>query len=156
MPGSMRELFPRSIVCEGAARIPVSADRVWALVGNVGDVTLAKAFVDKIELVGSGVGAVRQLHLPGGAVICERIEEYNAAERYYVYRVIDQGPTNFTHHLALTQVVPAGRDACILSWITTAQPVGGHCEEVRAQLQGNIDFVLKGVQEYFAHAEAGR
>jgi hypothetical protein len=145
----MCDLFPRSVVCQGAVRIAASADQVWELVGNVADVTIAKSFIERIEIRGRGVGAVRDLHLGGGNVISERIEEYSDADRYYVYRVVDQGPTSFAHHLAMTRVVPAGPDQCIVSWITMAQPLNGCDEEVRAMLQRNIDAVLSLLKKHF-------
>lgn len=150
----LRDRFHHSIVCEGAVRVAADADRVWALVGNIGDASLAKGFVDRVEVFGAGAGAVRHLHLPGGAVIVERIEEYDAAERYYVYRVIDHGPTEFTRYLAMASVVRAGPGACLLSWVTMAQPLTGCDAAARAQLQGNIDFILHAVREHFAAAAA--
>lgn len=146
MKASLFDLFARPIVCQSALRIAASAERTWALVGDIGDVSLAKDFVDRIEVTGQGEGAIRHLYLKGGAVVTERIEEYSVADHYYVYRVIDQGPTSFTHHLAVTKVTPAGPDACILSWITTAMAVTGHEDEVRAILQANIDMVLTRVR----------
>jgi len=149
MSQSLRDLFPRSVVCQGAVRVAASADDVWSMVGNVSDVSIAKSFIERIETRGHGVGAIRDLHLGGGHVISERIEEYNDADRYYVYRVVDQGPTSFGHHLAMTQVMPAGHGQCIVTWITMAQPVTGCDAEVRTMLQGNIDAVLSLVKEHF-------
>ncbi|HVO46029.1 MAG TPA: SRPBCC family protein [Steroidobacteraceae bacterium] len=149
MTESLRDQFPRSVVCQGAVRIAASADRVWAMVGDVGDATIARSFIERIEMHGRGIGAVRDLHLGGGMVISERIEEYSDADRYYVYRVVDQGPTSFAHHLAMTQVVPAGPGQCIVSWITMAQPLNGCDAEVRAMLQGNIDAVLSLIKQHF-------
>jgi Polyketide cyclase / dehydrase and lipid transport len=149
MSQQLRDLFPRSIVCQGAARVAAPADDVWAMVGNVSDVTIAKSFIERIEIRGRGVGAIRDLHLGGGHIISERIEEYNDADRYYVYRVVDQGPTSFAHHLAMTQVVPAGAGQCIVTWITMAQPLNDCEAEVRTMLQGNIDAVLSLIKKHF-------
>jgi hypothetical protein len=144
--------LPRSIRLEGAVRVPAPAAKVWELVGNVGDGTVASDFVDKVELIGRGAGAVRHLHVKGGFTVSERIEEYSDSDRYYVYRVIDHGPTNFTHHLGATRVTPGGPEQCIVSWVTTAIPVTGHEEEARAMLQSNIDVVLAAILKRFTLA----
>jgi hypothetical protein len=150
MQGSLADSFARPLHCQKAVRIPAPADAVWALVGNVGDETIGKGLVERIEVLGEGVGALRLLHLPGGTVLRERIEDYNEADRYYVYRVIDAGPFNFTNYLALARVTSAGPDACILSWNTEAQAVSGFEDEVRAMLQGNIDHICNVLAEHFA------
>lgn len=146
MNRSLFDQFPRDIVCRHAVRLPVDADRVWALVGDVGDVRVGSEFVDRIEVQGSGAGAVRSLHIKGGIVVRERIEEYCAKDRYYVYRVVDPGPLDFTHYLALASVQPAGPHECIFLWITTATAVDGKHEEMRALLDGNIQRVFAAVK----------
>lgn len=146
---SLAASFPRSIVVEGAIRLPVSADKAWSYVGDVGNADIAKGLVDRVEVKGSGVGAVRALHLPGGGAVIERVEEYNDTDRHYVYQVIDSGPINLTNHLGLTKVQPAGADACIVSWISTGQPIDGHAEELRTILRGNIDLVFAAIKRHF-------
>jgi hypothetical protein len=146
MNASLFDQFPRGIVCRHAIRLPVDAGRAWALIGDIGDVRVGAEFVDRIEVEGSGVGAVRSLHIKGGIVVRERIEEYSAEDRYYVYRVIDPGPLDFTHYLAMASVQPAGPHECIFMWITTATAVDGRHEEMRALLDGNIQRVFAAVK----------
>jgi len=146
MNASLFDQFPRGIACRHAIRLPVDAGRAWALIGDIGDVRVGAEFVDCIEVEGSGVGAVRSLHIKGGIVVRERIEEYSAEDRYYVYRVIDPGPLDFTHYLAMASVQPAGPHECIFMWITTATAVDGRHEEMRALLDGNIQRVFAAVK----------
>lgn len=150
MQSSLADGFARPLHCQKAVRLSAPADAVWALVGNIGDETIGKGLVERIEVIGEGVGALRLLHLPGGAVLRERIEAYSEADRYYVYRVIDSGPFNFTNYLAMARVTPAGPDACILSWNTQAQAVCGFEDEMQAMLQGNIDYICSVLSEHFA------
>ncbi len=150
MQGSFADAFPRALHCRKAIRLPVAADAVWALIGNVGDETIGKGLVEKIEVIGEGVGALRLLYLPGGAVLRERIEAYSDADRYYVYRVVDSGPFDFTNYLAMARVTPAGPDACILSWNTLADAVSGTEDAVRAMLQANIDHICDVLAKHFA------
>jgi mxaD protein len=154
MTHALFDQFPRPIVCQGAARISAPADEVWKLVGDVGDTSLAAAFIDRAELIGTGVGAVRHLHVKGGFIVSERVEEYNDADRYYVYRVIDHGPLPFVNHLGAAKVTPAGPGESILHWITTAMAVDGHDADVKQMLQSNIDLSLAAVRERFATSKA--
>ena len=149
MPDSLADGFVRPLHCQKAVRLPAPADAVWALVGNIGDETIGKGLVERIEVIGDGVGALRLLHLPGGGLLHERIEEYSETDRYYVYRVIDSGPLNFTNYLAMARVTPAGPDACILSWNTQAQAVSGFEDQTQAILQGNIDYICMVLTEHF-------
>lgn len=142
--------FPRPVVTEGAMRAPVPADKVWALVGDLRGEGLAEGMVERVEVEGDGPGAIRTLFLPGGAGrVIERIEEYDAAERYYIYRVIDSGPVDLTNYLGLVKVQPAGEDACIVSWISMCQAVDGKSEEMRGLLRGNIDVVFAAIRKHF-------
>ncbi len=150
MTFALCNVFPRSLICEGACRLAADADSVWAVVGNIADCSLGEAFVDRVVVEGGNApGTVRHLHVKGGIVVSERIEEYNATDRYYVYRVIDPGPLAFTHHLGMARVLPAGPRSCIASWITMAQPIESERAAVRALLQGNIDAVLGSLQQRF-------
>jgi hypothetical protein len=150
MSFALCDVFPRSLVCEGACRLAADADSVWEVVGNVADCSLGEAFVDRIVVEGGNApGTVRHLYVKGGIVVSERIEEYNTTDRYYVYRVIDPGPLAFTHHLGLARVLPAGRGSCIASWISMAQPLEIERAAVKNLLQGNIDAVLMALKQRF-------
>lgn len=144
----MLDLFPRSVVCEGAVCLPVDADTAWQVVGDIRAEVLTRGLVEKVDVEGEGQGATRHLYLSDGVKISERIEEYNSAERYYVYRMIDVGPSPFTRHLGLASVVAAGGKA-IVSWASMAHPLSGDEGAIRSMLQGNIDHVLNTLKAHF-------
>lgn len=147
----MRDLFPRQFVFRRSARLPHSADAVWRMVGDFGNAAIGKGAVERIDVEGEGIGRIRTLHIAGGiGTLRERLEEHSDADRYYVYRVIDGGPVNFANYLAMAAVMPCGAGASILTWITMADAVEGHDDEVRAMLQGNIDLVLQNVRDGLA------
>jgi hypothetical protein len=146
MGTTLFDRFPREIVCRHATRLSVEADRAWSLIGNFGDVRVGSEFIDRIDVEGSGCGAVRTLHVKGGITLRERLEEYSDADRYYVYRVIDPGPLDLTHYLAMAAVQPAGPRECILTWITTATAIDGRCDEMRKLLDDNILRVFAAVR----------
>jgi Polyketide cyclase / dehydrase and lipid transport len=148
MSASLRDQFERGVMCRHAVRLGADADAVWRLIGDIGSVAIAEGFIERIDVTGSGAGAVRTLHLRDGSIVRERIEEYSAADRYYVYRGLDPGPFDFTHYLAMASVVTAGPGQCILSWTTTATAVDGKDAEIRALLDGNILSVFAATRRY--------
>lgn len=150
MSDSLADILPRPLVLESALRIPADADKVWAIVGNIGDMTLCAGLVERIDVVGHGVGSTRRIFLGGDVSIMERVDEYNETDRYYVYRIIDVGPLNFTNYVACARITPAGPDSCIASWVIMAQPLKGEAEAARTLLQGNIDHVLSALLKHFS------
>ena len=89
---SLGDLFPRQVNCQRAVQLSVSADEAWAVVGDIGANVIGAGMIERVEVTGSGTGAVRVFHLPGGATVSERIEEYDPKNRYYIYRIVDSGP----------------------------------------------------------------
>ena len=154
MHTTLFDQFPREIVCRHAIRLPVDADCAWALVGNFGEARIGAEFIDRIDVEGSGVGAVRTLHVKGGITLRERLEEYSDEDRHYVYRVVDPGPLDFTHYLAMASVQPAGPHECILMWITTATAVDGRYDEMRQLLDANILMLFSAVRRELGVAQA--
>lgn len=148
------DLFPRPVVCQRAERLERSADEVWSVVGDIGSEIVGAGMIERVEASGQGAGATRKLILPGGAYVEERIEHHDANDRFYVYRIIDNGVMGFTRYLGMVQVVPAGPGACVLSWVAMAQPVGGTDAELRAALDANIGHVLQAIAGHFAAAPA--
>lgn len=147
---SLVDTFAYPISVEGALRVPRSADEVWTLIGDLSGAGLIEGMVERVEVSGSGAGAIRSLVLPGDAgAVVERIEEYDAAQRYYIYRVIDSGPVDLASYLALVRVQPAGPGQSIASWISKGQAVDGKADEIRALLRGNIDVVFAGIRRHF-------
>lgn len=144
----LADLFPREVSCHRAIRVPIDAESVWAVVGDIGSPIPGGGVIEGLEIKGAGVGAIRTAHLSGGARIVERIEEYDPVLRRYVYRIIDGGPLDCTHYLGLAQVLPAGPGACILSWSAMAQPVGGDAATLRAMLEANLDRALDALANH--------
>lgn len=146
----LADQFAYPISIEGALRVPRSADELWALLGDLSGAGLIEGMVERVEVVGEGAGAVRSLILPGGAgAVVERIEEYDPAERYYIYRVIDSGPIDLASYIAMVRAQPAGPGQSIASWISKGQAVDGKADEMRAILRGNIDVVFAGIRRHF-------
>ena len=79
-------------------RVPVSADKVWQLVGGF------LSLHDWLPMIASSEtlegGRVRKLTTADGAVIVERLQTYDNANRTYSYS-IDTGPFPATNYLEI-------------------------------------------------------
>jgi hypothetical protein len=145
------DLFPRRVHCHQSVRLERPAAEVWTVVGDLSSLVPGGGAIERVELDGSGGGATRTYHLGGGVRIVERIEEYDPANYYYVYRILDTGPLPCTQYLGLAQVTPAG-PASLLSWSAMANPLGDDTDALRAMLDANLAGALQAVAKHFEAA----
>lgn len=138
--------------CSLTVRIAATADAVWAVVGDLASPVPGGGMVDRIDMAGEGAGAIRTFHLPGGATVVERIEDYDPARRFYSYRILDSGPLPFADYAGAAEVKADGPDACILSWSADAAPAGVDAGTLRAMVEANLTGALQAVAAHFRPA----
>ena len=149
---SLADLFPRQVRCHVSRRIEVPAELAWAVVGDIGSTIPGGEMIERVEVEGSGEGAVRTYHLRGGGAVVERIEEYDPSARRYVYRITDFGPFPMARYLGTSEVVPAGPSACILSWVAMADPLDGEQDSLAAILRASVSGAVEAIA---SHLEGG-
>ena len=150
----LADTFLHQAICHRAVRLDVPAEAVWAVVGDIGSMVPGAGMIERVELEGEGTGAIRTFHLPGGARIVERIEEYDPVLRRYVYRILDGGPLDCVDYLGRAQVTPAGAGACTLAWSAMANPVAGSAEALKTMLESNIEGALTAIAAHLRSATA--
>ena len=148
-PISLADLIPRQISRQVARRLPVDADALWKVVGDLGSSVPGGGMVERVEVEGRGAGAIRTFHFPGGGKVVERIEDYDAEARRYVYRIIDFGPLSMARYLGLAEVVLAGEGGSILSWSAMADPVGTDAGALAANIEANLTSAVEAVARHF-------
>jgi len=127
-------------------RVPVSADKVWRLVG--GFLTLNEWLPMIASSESLEGGRVRKLTTADGAVIVERLQTYDNANRTYSYS-IDTGPFPATNYLATLQVSAAGEQETVITWSGSFTPDGVSDAEVEALFQGVYDGGLEALKGNF-------
>ena len=127
-------------------RVPVSADKVWQLVG--GFLTLNEWLPMIASSESLEGGRVRKLTTTDGAVIVERLQTYDNANRTYSYS-IDTGPFPATNYLATLQVSAAGEQETVITWSGSFTPDGVSDAEVEALFQGVYDGGLEALKGNF-------
>lgn len=102
-----------------ARKFAAPADAVWQYVRWHGVAKLAQYsgdFFEKIEFDSDveQVGITKTIYPFGGHPILERLEELNADDRSYRYRLLDVGDLPITDYCGYVRVAPAGPHACHL------------------------------------------
>ncbi len=94
-------------------RIPVSAEKVWALTGGFHSLHEWLPFIKSSEAKEGG--RVRHLTTDDGAEITERLQTYDNSARTYSYS-IDKGPFPIKDYLATFKVKEDGDKGAWVEW----------------------------------------
>ena len=110
--------------------IPAPIEKIWALVGNFGDLPYLSDLIKQTTLEGEGAGSVRTLELAAGGLIKERLDVYSAAEHHYTYTIIndDTCPLPFQNYSASVALRALDANSTELSWGGTFEPKPGASE----------------------------
>jgi carbon monoxide dehydrogenase subunit G len=126
-------------------RVEAPADQVWALFRDFGGVQKFSAGIEKVEVTGSGIGAVRTLSLPGGLSLQERLEAFDDRGRRLQYAIV-AGPIPVTGYLATIEVKDEGK-ACRVDWSSHFEPKGISDDQGRAMIEGVYKGGIAGVRK---------
>jgi hypothetical protein len=137
---------------ERAVRIAAPAATAWRVLGDFSAAEIAAGICSRIEVDGSGIGAVRTMYIAGtwgdgytgGAEVYvkERLESYDDSERCMTYRLIAAGPLPFADYLGSARLVCAGPDRCIAVMTSAFVPVEMDDAAAAALSRGSIDLAL--------------
>jgi carbon monoxide dehydrogenase subunit G len=126
-------------------RVEVSADRVWELFRDFGGIQRFTSGFEKVEVSGSGIGAVRTITLPGGAALQERLEAFDDRGRKLQYAIVG-GPIPVSNYLATIEVKDEGK-ACRVDWSSHFEPKGISDDQARAMIEGVYRSGIAGVKK---------
>ena len=125
-------------------RIETGADRVWELLRDFGGISRYAAGIDRCEVEGEGVGAVRTLTM-GAISLKERLEALDDAGRKLQYAIVE-GPLPLGDYLATIEVREEG-DGCTIDWSSTFEPVGVSEDQARGMVEGIYRGGIKGLRK---------
>ena len=126
-------------------RVEATADRVWELFRDFGGVQRFSAGIEKVEVTGAGIGAVRTLSLPGGLTLKERLEAFDERGRRLQYAIV-AGPIPVSSYLATIEVKDEGQ-ACRIDWSSHFEPNGISADQGRAMMEGVYKGGIAGVKK---------
>jgi hypothetical protein len=130
---------------EANVELPVSADRVWALIGGFGSLPDWLPYIPQSEL--SEGGRVRSLSNPAGEAIVERLMAFDHETRSYSYAIV-QAPFPVTNYRSTLCVKRSGDGkGSLVEWSGEFTPNGVSGEEASALFRGIYENGLKALAE---------
>ncbi len=128
--------------------VAASADAVWQLVRGFGDVKSWSPAIEKCEVEGEGIGAVRTLTMPGGLALQERLEAFDDAARSFSYSIVEPAPLPMSGYLATFEITELGDDRCRIDWASRFTPAEGTTEDqARGMVQGIYSGGIKAIKK---------
>jgi hypothetical protein len=129
--------------------VPVAAAKIWDLVRDFGGAQKwLGAMVQKLELEGEGVGAIRTITLPGDTKLHEQLQALDDAEMSFTYAIVRESPLPTTDYVAKFKLVETGPDSCRIEWGSTFEPAGGMSEDdVKPLVEGIYRSGIAGLRE---------
>ena len=125
-------------------RIEAPAEAVWELFRDFGGVMRYTPALEGCAVEGEGVGAVRTIHLPGGASLKERLEALDESAKRLQYSILE-GPLPVQNYLATIEVHSDGHGTRV-DWSSQFDPVGLEDGQVIAILEGVYQGGLAGIR----------
>jgi carbon monoxide dehydrogenase subunit G len=126
-------------------RVEATAEQVWDLFRDFGGIQRYSAGFEKVEVEGSGIGAIRTITLPGGAALKERLEAFDDASRRLQYAIVG-GPIPVENYLATIEVKDEGK-ACRIDWSANFDPKGIPDDQARGMIEGVYKGGIAGIKK---------
>ena len=101
-------------------KLAASAETVWAAIGAFGSLADWHPAVESLE-PGEG-GKLRRLHITGGALFVERLEQHDDHARSYTYTILESPVPVTDYHSTLSVTAEPGGKHCLVRWIGHFQP----------------------------------
>ncbi len=130
--------------------IAADADSVFAVFADFGGLMRWSPGLTGCELEGSGVGAVRTLHM-GDMVIRERLEECDAAARRLRYAIIE-GPVPVRDYLATVVVSDAGSGRARIDWSSSFEADAATAEPMKQLFESIYQQGIDALAALLAHS----
>jgi hypothetical protein len=128
-----------------------SPDAVWKELADFGGIGVWGPGVVSCKVDGTGVGAVRSVEMPGGAVMEERLETLNDADRTLSYSIIG-GPLPVQNYLATVKVSATG-DGSRVDWGASFDaPEGVPAEGIEKGVSGAYAGMLAALKAHLGES----
>lgn len=116
--------------------LAANADNLWKSIGGFGAIADWHPAIEKADLTGKTKGSVRTLHLVGGGVITEKLEELSDDERVYRYS-ITESPLPVANYSAEIRVKDNGDGSSTVEWSSEFDAAKGVADnEAMSAIQG--------------------
>lgn len=128
-------------------QINAPAADVWAVISDFNALPKYVAAAVESQVDGEGIGTVRTLTLPDGALLRERLEQLDAEGMSLQYSILD-GPLPVADYLSTMKVTPSN-DGCELEWSSEFNPTCAADEDARTAMTGIYQMGFDGLAKLF-------
>lgn len=129
--------------------IQASANEVWKLVSNFGELNQFVEAVETCEADGSGAGTVRTLTLQDGAVVKEKLESLDSENRVLTY-TIEESPMPISNYTGTMKVERLNDNQSEFTWSSEFDVPDESADEMKTALQGLYSLGVEGLQQSFS------
>jgi carbon monoxide dehydrogenase subunit G len=126
--------------------IRAAADAVWPVVSDFAGITRFMAGLEKVEVQGQGIGAVRTVTVAGGNKLQERLESFDPKARSFSYSVLP-GAVPVQNYLATVKLADAGAGRTRITWTARFDAPG--------LSEAQVGPLSKGMEQAYGAAIAG-
>jgi carbon monoxide dehydrogenase subunit G len=95
--------------------IQAAPEAVWPVISDFAGLDRLMPGLEKVEVEGSGVGAVRTVTMKGGNQVRERLESLDPAQRSFSYSMLPSAMP-VQNYLATVRLAPAGPGRTRVTW----------------------------------------
>jgi hypothetical protein len=114
--------------------VAMNADALWQAMGSFAAIGDWHPMVERVESKGEQKGAVRTLHLIGGAKLVERLEEISPTERLYRYSILES-PLPISDYFSEIRVKDNGDGTSTVEWSSDFNVKSGNEKDVVKTVQ---------------------
>ncbi len=129
--------------------LPVSAETVWATIGNFDALAKWHPAVEKSEESKQGGAVMRKLSLRGGGTIVERLEGKDDKSRTYSYSILES-PLPVSRYKSQIKV-RQGKTAssCVVEWSSEFEPAGAPESDAVKIVRGIYEAGFQSLQKMY-------
>lgn len=97
---------------------PVPAQKLWETIADFGDIAAwwPEGMLEKVEIVGEGVGMVRSIHTIVGIVLEEKLESIDHDAMVLELSIVGDLPVGMQDYHATGRVRQGEGNSCVLIW----------------------------------------
>ncbi len=131
-----------------------SAEKVWAVLEDFGNMDWSGG-IERVELIGEGVGMTRRLHITGMDPIDEVLESMDSATMSFSYSIPVGLPLPVTGYVASARIEPLGDQQCRALYNCQCEPTDPNLSDadLEAMVHGTYSMLLDMVEAYLTDKE---
>lgn len=128
--------------------INASIDKVWEILADFGDLSWVPG-ADDVEAIGSGVGMVRRIRMPGLPPIDEKLLALDAARKTLAYAIPQHKIIPFANYQADIRLTARGGTTQV-DWHCTFDPLQMPAADARTAIEHNYGMLLDSLENAVA------